>query len=92
MRRGRGGARRLAPTCSPSNREARFGARTIRTRLFLQRANGAHRGARTGDYGYGDVAALVRRAAGEDPFGYRAEFIGFVCLAKRLDKSVRSPG
>ena len=46
----------------------------------------------TGDYGYGDVAALARRAAGEDPFGYRAEFIGLVCLAKRLDTPARSPG
>ena len=49
-------------------------------------------GRHTGDYGYGDVAALARRAAGEDPFGYRAEFIGFVCLARYLDSSARSPG
>ena len=49
-------------------------------------------GRHTGDYGYGDVAALARRAAGEDPFGYRAEFVAFVCLAKRLDESARSPG
>ncbi len=49
-------------------------------------------GRHTGDYGYGDVAALARRAAGEDPFGYRAEFVAFVCLAKRLDESARSRG
>ena len=36
----------------------------------------------TGDYGYDDVIALAQGARGEDPFGYRAEFIGLVRLAR----------
>ena len=36
----------------------------------------------TGDYGYDDVIALARGARGEDPFGYRTEFINLVRLAK----------
>ena len=33
-------------------------------------------------YGYDDVIAAARAARGEDPFGYRAEFLGLVRLAK----------
>ena len=36
----------------------------------------------TRNYSYGDVAAAARAARGEDPFGYRAEFIGLVRLAE----------
>ena len=36
----------------------------------------------TGDYGYDDVIALAQGARGEDPFGYRAEFLNLVRLAK----------
>lgn len=36
----------------------------------------------TGDYSYDDVIAMARTAKGEDPFGYRAEFINLVRLAK----------
>ena len=36
----------------------------------------------TGEYGYADVVALARQAKGDDPFGYRAEFIGLVRLAE----------
>ena len=36
----------------------------------------------TGDYGYDDVIALAQGARGEDPFGYRAEFVNLVRLAK----------
>ena len=36
----------------------------------------------TGGYGYGDVIALAQGARGEDPFGYRAEFIDLVRLAR----------
>ena len=39
----------------------------------------------TGDYGYGDVIALAQGARGEDPFGYRAEFIDLVRLARSTD-------
>ena len=36
----------------------------------------------TGSYSYGDVAALAQTARGADPFGYRAEFLNLVRLAK----------
>ncbi len=36
----------------------------------------------TGDYSYDDVIAMAKTAKGEDPFGYRAEFINLVRLAK----------
>ena len=38
----------------------------------------------TGDYDYEKVIALARGARGEDPFGYRAEFVGLVRLAESL--------
>ncbi len=41
-------------------------------------------GRHTGDYGYGDVIAAALAARGEDPFGYRAEFIGLVRLARTV--------
>ena len=36
----------------------------------------------TGTYGYDDAIAAAQAARGEDPFGYRSEFIGLVRLAK----------
>jgi Ca-activated chloride channel family protein len=36
----------------------------------------------TGDFSYDNVIELARSARGEDPFGYRAEFISLVRLAK----------
>jgi Ca-activated chloride channel family protein len=42
-------------------------------------------------YSYDDVAKLARRSRGNDAFGYRAEFVHLVQLAKRLDsRQVRS--
>ena len=38
----------------------------------------------TGEYGYDDVIALAQGARGDDPFGYRNEFIGLVRLAQSL--------
>ena len=38
----------------------------------------------TGDYDYDDVIALAQGARGEDPFGYRAEFVDLVRLARSL--------
>lgn len=35
-----------------------------------------------GDYSYDDVIALAQSAKGEDPFGYRAEFVNLARLAK----------
>ena len=41
----------------------------------------------TNSYSYDDVLALARPARGEDRFGYRAEFLTLVDLAKGLDPS-----
>jgi Ca-activated chloride channel family protein len=35
-----------------------------------------------GSFGYDDVIALANAAKGDDPFGYRAEFVSLVRLAK----------
>ena len=39
-------------------------------------------GTYTGDFTYADIAELARGAKGEDPFGYRAEFVNLVRIAK----------
>ena len=39
----------------------------------------------TGDYGYDDVVALAQGARGEDPFGYRSEFVRLVRLAESIE-------
>ena len=38
----------------------------------------------TGGYGCDEVIALARGARGGDPFGYRAEFVDLVRLARPL--------
>ena len=38
----------------------------------------------TEDYGYGDVVALAQGARGDDPFGYRNEFLRLVRLAESI--------
>ncbi|MEI2740971.1 MAG: von Willebrand factor type A domain-containing protein [Candidatus Competibacter sp.] len=44
------------------------------------------RGARyTAGFGYDEVLALARGARGDDPFGYRGEFLTLVGLARSLD-------
>jgi len=40
----------------------------------------------TGNFSYDDVLSLARSGRGEDPFGYRGEFLTLVSLAKSLDK------
>ena len=57
-------------------REARFAAAVA---AFGQLLRG---GRHTGGYAYDDVIALAQGARGEDSFGYRAEFINLVRLAK----------
>ena len=59
-------------------REVRFAAAVA---AFGQILRG---GRYTGDYSYDDIIALARNARGEDPFGYRNEFIGLVRLAREL--------
>ncbi|MFT5351919.1 MAG: Ca-activated chloride channel family protein, partial [Gammaproteobacteria bacterium] len=38
----------------------------------------------TGDFSYDDIARLAQQARGEDPFGYRGEFLSLVNLAASL--------
>ena len=63
-------------TVEAAPREARFAAAVAGFGQLLR--GGRH----TGDYGYDDVVTLARGARGDDPFGYRAEFINLVRLAK----------
>jgi len=42
---------------------------------------------RLGDYGYDEIAKLASSARGDDPFGYRSEFVSLVRLAKTLSRS-----
>jgi Ca-activated chloride channel family protein len=56
--------------------EVRF---SIAVAAFAQLLKGAPY---LGDYGYDDVIALAQNAKGDDPFGYRAEFVNLARLAK----------
>ena len=65
-----------ADSFATAPREARFAAAVAGFGQLL-------RGGRyTGDYGFDDVIELARGAKGEDRFGYRAEFVNLVRLAK----------
>jgi Ca-activated chloride channel family protein len=57
-------------------RETRFAAAVAGFGQLLR--GGRH----TGAFSYDDVAALAQGAKGDDPFGYRAEFVNLVRLAK----------
>ncbi len=50
---------------------------------FAQQLRG---GDNTGDYGYKDVVKLAQNAKGEDPFGYRSEFLSLVNLANAISQ------
>ena len=41
-------------------------------------------GAFLGDFGYDEIADLAGSARGDDPFGYRGEFLGLVRLADAI--------
>ena len=56
--------------------ETRFAAAVA---AFAQLLRG---GRHMGDFGYDDVVSLANGAKGADPFGYRAEFVNLVRLAK----------
>ena len=43
----------------------------------------------TGDFGFDQAAQLARNARGQDPFGYRGEFLSLVNLAGSLQTSAR---
>ena len=65
-------------TIDAAPEEARFAAAVAGFGQLL-------RGGRyTGDYGHDDVLALAQSARGEDRFGYRAEFLTLVRLAKSI--------
>ena len=66
----------ILETMDAAPREARFAAAVA---AFGQLLRG---GGYTGDYGYDDVIALAQGARGDDPFGYRAELVNLVRLAK----------
>ena len=40
----------------------------------------------TGEFAYNDIARLAQRARGDDPFGYRGEFLGLVNLAQSISQ------
>jgi len=46
----------------------------------------------TGDFGLDEVAALASNARGNDPFGYRGEFLGMVRTADALAVNIPDPG
>ena len=48
-----------------------------------------HGGRHIGDYGHDDVVALAQGARGDDPFGYRNEFIRLVRLARSITELER---
>ncbi|MDA7946036.1 MAG: von Willebrand factor type A domain-containing protein [Hyphomicrobiaceae bacterium] len=64
------------PSVSAAPNEARFATAVA---AFGQILKG---GKYTGSYGYDDVIRLAQSAKGKDEFGYRAEFINLVRLAK----------
>ncbi len=63
----------------PINQEVKF---SLAVAAFGQILKG---GDYTGDYSYDDVLELAQEGKGADPYGYRAEFIKLVRLAKSLD-------
>jgi len=65
-----------SPTVKAAAREARFASSVA---AFGQILKG---GRNTGAFSYDDVIALAQGAKGDDAFGYRAEFITLVRLAK----------
>jgi Ca-activated chloride channel family protein len=40
-------------------------------------------------WGYDEIAGLARDARGNDPFGYRSEFLQLIALAESLDRAAR---
>jgi Ca-activated chloride channel family protein len=64
------------PSAETASTDLRFAAAVA---AFGQILKG---GRNTGTYSYDDVIALAQSAKGEDRFGYRAEFINLVRLAK----------
>jgi Ca-activated chloride channel family protein len=72
-------------TAAAAPRELRFAAAVAAFGELLR--GGEH----TGDFGYEDVARLAAGARGEDPAGYRGEFLQLVRLAGSLAGSTDAP-
>ena len=66
-------------TLDATNNDARFASAVA---AFGQLLKG---GEFTGEYSYDEIIALAQSAKGEDEFGYRAEFINLVRLAKSVE-------
>ena len=56
---------------------------------FAQQLRG---GEYLGKYGYHDIMSLASAARGQDPFGYRGEFLTLVNLASSLSQPAQTPG
>ncbi|WP_018408302.1 vWA domain-containing protein [Methylocystis rosea] len=65
-----------AESIAHASQDVRF---SVAVAAFAQLLKGAPY---LGDYGYDDVIALAQSAKGDDPFGYRAEFVNLARLAK----------
>ena len=76
-------ARDAFDTVNAAPRDVRFSTAVA---AFGQLLRG---GRYTGDYGYDDVIALAQGARGDDPFGYRNEFVGLVRLAQSVSPPTR---
>ncbi|MGD9543114.1 MAG: von Willebrand factor type A domain-containing protein [Methylocystis sp.] len=70
------GDSRTIDSVAHAPQEVRF---SIAVAAFAQMLKGAPY---LGSYGYDDVIALAQNAKGDDPFGYRAEFVNLARLAK----------
>jgi len=81
-----GGASRLTETAVTRAAEVDPGEDRARETRFAAAVAGFGQllrgGRHMGDFSYDDVAALAQGAKGDDPFGYRAEFVNLVRLAK----------
>ncbi len=75
----------LASADSPPSADLRFAAAVA---AFGQLLRG---GEHTRGFSYDNVTALARRARGDDPYGYRGQFLSLVDLASSLDERQRNP-
>ena len=76
------GAEQTKETVAEASSEARF---SVAVAAFGQLLRGTQH---VQGFGYDDVIALANGAKGEDVFGYRAEFVNLVRLAKSASASV----
>jgi len=75
--------RDVQPLLTQTSQDFRFAASVAAFGQLLKGGN------YTGSYGYDDILTLARNSRGNDPFGYRSEFLQLVTLAKTL--SLKQP-